>query len=124
MREIERIGRILGLIKEIWSKYPDLRYMQLQDHLAYMYSESNEDVGKQYFYIKHKTDKGIQFTKTLTGVDLFYLEDDKFEEFLEGYINELELDSTYQQEYKESVVEEELSGQVVFRRKANYGEPF
>jgi len=89
MREIERIERILGLIKEIWMKYPDLRYMQLQDSLAYQYSESNEDIGKQYFYDKHETDKGIQFTETLVGIDLFYVEDDKFEEFLEGYLKEL-----------------------------------
>lgn len=90
MREIERIERVLGSIKEIWSKNPDMRYMQLLDHLIYRYSECNNDAGKRYFYDKHETDKGVQFTKTMTGVDLFYLEDDKFEEFLSVYLKELE----------------------------------
>lgn len=92
MREIERIERILDLIKKIWVKNPDLRYMQLNDHLAHKYSETNGDCGKQYFYDKYETDKGIQFTKTLTGVDLFYLEDDKFEEFLKEYLRDLEIE--------------------------------
>lgn len=90
MREVERIERILGLIKEIWVKNPDMRYMQLQDHLAYQYSANNADYGKQYFYDKHETDKGIQFSNTLVCVDLFYLEDDKYEEFLEKYLKGLE----------------------------------
>lgn len=89
MREPERIDRILGLIKEIWIKYPDLRFNQLCENLAYTYSEENDDYGKQYFYDKYENDKGIQFTKKFVGVDLFYVEDDKFEKFLEEYLKEL-----------------------------------
>ncbi|MEK4025406.1 hypothetical protein [Sporosarcina sp. FSL W7-1283] len=89
MREVERIERILGLIKEIWMNNPDLRFTQLQDHLMHQYSASNEDCGKQYFYDKYETDKGIQFTKTLVGIDLFYVEDNSFERFLGDYLKGL-----------------------------------
>ena len=89
MREPERIDRILGLIKEIWMKYPDTRFTQLYENLAYEYSKENNDYGKQHFYDNFETDKGIQFTHTFVGVDLFYLEDDKFERFLIGYLKEL-----------------------------------
>lgn len=90
MRNPERIKRILELIQKIWRKYPDLRFMQLQNHLMQEYSARNDRVGEQYLYEKYGSNTGehFKFVKVFAGVDLFYLEDDKFEEFLVEYLEE------------------------------------
>jgi 2-oxoglutarate dehydrogenase complex dehydrogenase (E1) component-like enzyme len=82
MRDPNRIDRILKLIKQLWDKQPDTRFNQLIHNLSWEYSRINNDKYKVWSYSKLENEKGIQFTKDEVSVDLFHLEDDKFEEFL------------------------------------------
>lgn len=65
MRDKNRIPLVLKEVERIWNKYPDTRFMQLIDSLKHEYSSKNE-----------------------TNFDLFYLEDDKFLEWLKCQKNE------------------------------------
>ena len=86
MRDPERIERIINLIKKIWSDHPDYRFNQLIHNLSWDYSDKNKDYGKDYSYSKWETEKGVHFNKDVIDVDLFHLEDDKFEEYLQDFI--------------------------------------
>jgi hypothetical protein len=91
MRELERIERILDLLKQIWIKQPDSRLMQMMSNISWNYSAANNDAGKEYAYSKWETPKGdVIFNKDVAIVDLFYLEDDKLEKFLQEYLKEIE----------------------------------
>jgi hypothetical protein len=91
MREPERIERILDLIKQIWIRQPDSRLMQMISNISWNYSAANNDYGKEYSYSKWETPKGdVIFNKDVADVDLFYLEDDKLEKFLQDYLKELD----------------------------------
>ncbi len=46
MREIERIDRILALIRELWLQYPDFRLNQLMSMLL------RSSYGKDFFYVE------------------------------------------------------------------------
>jgi hypothetical protein len=90
MREPERIERVLELIKQIWTKQPDSRFMQMISNISWNYSAENNDAGKEYSYSKWETPRGdVIFNKDVANVDLFYLEDDKLELFLQDYLNKL-----------------------------------
>jgi hypothetical protein len=90
MREVERIERILDLLKQIWIKQPDSRFMQMMDNISWNYSAANNDYGRETAYSKWETPKGdVIFNKDFAIVDLFHLEDDKLEVFLQGYLNSL-----------------------------------
>lgn len=93
MREIARIERIMNLIKQIWERQPDSRYMQMIYNLQWNYSAANNDVGKEYSYSKWETPKGnVIFNKDVANIDLFSLKDDKLELFLQDYLNKLSND--------------------------------
>lgn len=91
MREPERIIRIIDLIKQIWTIQPDSRFMQLMSNISWNYSASNNDYGKEYSYSKWETPKQTIFNLDVVDVDLFHLEDDKLEKFLEDYLKEIEV---------------------------------
>jgi hypothetical protein len=74
MRDPKRIQIVLDLINEIWSKDPDLRFMQLLYILQYGYSDKNNENGR----IKEIEKDG----HTRIGFNLFAVEDDAFIEFL------------------------------------------
>jgi hypothetical protein len=59
MRDIDRIPKIMALLEEGWKKVPDWRFGQLIENL------------KRYI--------GVQ--------DLFYIEDDKLEEYIKNYFD-------------------------------------
>lgn len=59
MRDENRIPKIMALIEEVWKKVPDWRFGQLIENL------------KRYI--------GVQ--------DLFYIEDDKLEEYIKNYFD-------------------------------------
>jgi hypothetical protein len=82
MRDPNRIDRILSLIKQIWSKQPDTRFNQLIHNLSWEYSRINNYDHKEWAYSKWESGDIINFKKDVCFVDLFHLEDDKFEEFL------------------------------------------
>lgn len=87
MRETKRIKRILSLVEQIWSKYPDLRFNQLVNVLSIKFSEANENKYMDYTYSKIEDSRGIYFMEDDPTVDLFYVEDDQYEEFLIDYLN-------------------------------------
>ena len=78
MRDPQRIQEILGLINDIWVKSPDLRFQQLMFALQRDYSAKNGGIGK----VEQEHKDG--FVKV--AFDLFYVEDDKFKEYLEGVL--------------------------------------
>lgn len=90
MREIERITRITDLFRQYWLRYPDLRFNQLIESLQWEYINTVEskysriDYDVQYFEKGNK--KVTEITETKIP-DLFYLEDDNFEEFLIMKVN-------------------------------------
>jgi hypothetical protein len=91
MRNPERIERILNLLKQIWIKQPDSRFMQMMDNISWNYSANNNDYGRETGYSKWETPKGdVIFNQDFAIVDLFYLEDDKLEKFLQDYLKEIE----------------------------------
>lgn len=85
MRDPKRIPRILTLLFKIWEQQPDLRFNQLVQNLQALYSQQNNNFGKRNFYEK---DGGITYQNSY--IDLFYLEDDQWEQFLRDYWSEIE----------------------------------
>ncbi|WP_459195766.1 hypothetical protein [Wukongibacter baidiensis] len=77
MRNPERIDSILELVKQIWKREPDTRFLQLISNLEVKYSRENNNYGKKELYFK---ENGHEFE--YNTVDLFHLEDDEFKEFL------------------------------------------
>lgn len=86
MRELARIERIMSLIKDIWILFPDTRFNQLMYNLQYDFSRKNDNKYTQYSYSMLENSKGIAFQKDVSNVNLFQVEDDKFEEFLTEYL--------------------------------------
>lgn len=88
MRELARIERIMSLITMIWNRNQDMRFNQLMDTLKWEFVNQHEDNKRyvDYSYSMMQNGKGIMFAKDVSNVDLFYLEDDKFEEFLIKYL--------------------------------------
>ena len=61
MRDINRMDNFLSKVKEYWEKVPDWRFMQLICNL-----------------------------QSACGSDMFYVEDDKFFEYLDAYFEGVE----------------------------------
>ena len=81
-REPERIKRVLNLLQEIWESNPDMRFFQLMDLIQHVYSSKNNRFGKREGF--ELDSKGYKFP--ISYIDLFYLEDNNFEEFLQEFI--------------------------------------
>ncbi|WP_139785690.1 hypothetical protein [Cytobacillus gottheilii] len=83
-RDSERIMRILHLIQEIWGLNPDMRFFQLLVVLKHEYSSENNGFGRREgFEIDSKGHK-----MPISYLDLFYLEDKEFEEYLRAFVSE------------------------------------
>jgi hypothetical protein len=63
--------------------------MQMMSNISWNYSAANNDAYKEYSYSKWDTPKETIFNKDVVTVDLFHLEDDKLERFLEDYLKEI-----------------------------------
>lgn len=85
VRDPKRIPRILTLLFKIWEQQPDLRFNQLVQNLQAIYSQQNNNFGKRHFY-----EKDGEITYQNYYIDLFYLEDDQWEQFLRDYWSEIE----------------------------------
>lgn len=66
MRDLKRIQKTLDEIHKIWERQPDTRFFQLITNLQYEYMKQTGETG----------------WKQESGVDMFYLEDYKFYQFL------------------------------------------
>ncbi len=85
MRDPNRIKRILTLLQKIWENQTDVRFNQLISNLQSLYSQENNSYGRREVYNKNF----IDLEKT-SYLDFFYLEDDKWEEFLTSYWTSIE----------------------------------
>lgn len=85
MRDPNRIKRILTLLQQIWEQQTDVRFNQLLSNLQSLYSQENNSFGRREVYTKNF----IDLEKT-TYLDFFYLEDDKWEEFLISHLSSIE----------------------------------
>jgi hypothetical protein len=85
MRDPNRIKRILTLLQKIWEHQADVRFNQLISNLQSLYSQENNSYGRREVYTKNF----IDLEKT-SYLDFFYLEDDKWEEFLTSYWSSIE----------------------------------
>lgn len=83
MREKERINRIMTLLQTIWAQQPDWRFNQLISNLQHMYSVENEGYGQRM--VKEQGPLGDEVKSSY--LDFFYLEDDKWEEFLQKMVD-------------------------------------
>lgn len=91
MRDIERIERIMGIFKEIWTLVPDMRFNQLIDVLQHEYCNvEGVEYFRKYAQIEpiSNFENGVLFNNVLIP-DLFYLEDDEFEKFLISYLKSI-----------------------------------
>lgn len=85
MRDPNRIKRKLTLLQHIWEHQTDVRFNQLISNLQNLYSQENNNYGRREVYTKNF----IDLEKT-SYLDFFYLEDDKWEEFLTSYFLNIE----------------------------------
>ncbi|MGY0694076.1 hypothetical protein ACW2QC_15060 [Virgibacillus sp. FSP13] len=83
MREKERINRIMTLLQTIWVQQPEWRFNQLISNLQGMYSAENEGYGQRM--MKEQGPLGDEVKSSY--LDFFYLEDDKWEEFLQKMVD-------------------------------------
>lgn len=87
MRDINRISRVMNKLQTIWEAHPDIRFNQLLDSIQRSYSNEEEKSAKIYYdtinYHGHTTYTPIAV------VDLFNLEDDKFEVYLDKLIERI-----------------------------------
>jgi hypothetical protein len=88
VREKERIERILTLIRQIWEKQPDTRFNQLIINLSWGFAHKDKK-NKKYIKSGYSHLDSVVFDKDIAFVDLFYLEDDIFENFLKEYLHSL-----------------------------------
>ncbi len=84
MRDPKRIPVVMEKVQKIWTAYPDLRFFQFISYLEHKFEEKHPGYKKQNVF--EKVDK--HFTHPITVIDLFSLEDDRFEKFLDEYIQE------------------------------------
>ncbi|MFK8001267.1 MAG: hypothetical protein AB8H86_16855 [Polyangiales bacterium] len=78
MRDPDRIPEILGVLNQLWSKDPDLRFNQLLYNLQSQFAGENEGRGR----IKEAREDG----SARVGFDLFSLEDEEFLRFLRSKV--------------------------------------
>ncbi|NRG48126.1 hypothetical protein HRF87_25890 [Bacillus sp. CRN 9] len=83
-RDPKRMKRIMLLLQTIWEANPDMRFFQLIEMLQHKYSKINNNFGKREAMEKDSK----EYENPVSFIDLFYLEDDNFEEFLLGYVTE------------------------------------
>ncbi|SOB90515.1 hypothetical protein SAMN05880501_101173 [Ureibacillus xyleni] len=88
MREHARIQRILSLLETIWQQQPDVRFNQLISNLQHMYSAQNEGYGKR----KMKEQDFLGKEVDSSYLDFFYLEDVKWEAFLDSIVEKAKAD--------------------------------
>lgn len=74
-----QLAEILDLIERIWSRNPDLRFNQLIYILQSGYSQANSGIGR----VEEVIDRDF----SITGFDLFNLEDDLFVEYLRAVVS-------------------------------------
>ena len=79
MRDAGRIPRMTTLLEKIWEYQPDVRFNQLVSNLQSQYSQQHDHYGERVI----DSERG-------TYLDMFFLEDDKWERFLESYSGEIE----------------------------------
>ena len=87
MRDEKRIKRILDLVHQIWSNQPDIRFNQLLYNLQHNYIKSTEETGWKVNRQTVQVYGNKVYIEEDTYIDMFHLEDDKFEKFLKECVD-------------------------------------
>ena len=82
MRDSARIERIMHLVTTIWMQQSDMRFHQLIDSLQYRYVQEHPE---QKHLLKMYYEKDGHFESRIAKPDLFYVEDEDFEDFLRKF---------------------------------------
>jgi hypothetical protein len=101
MRDPNRIKRILTLLQQIWEQQTDVRFNQILSNLQSLYSQENNSFGRREVFTKNF----IDLEKT-SYLDFFYLEDDKWEEFLISHLSSIENEMLRREEIDEDQMDE------------------
>lgn len=88
MRDINRISRVMSLLEIIWEAHPDLRFNQLLDSIQRSYVNEESKTSIKFYYNKEEFNGNEYYVPTAV-LDLFYLEDDKFEIYLKKLVDKL-----------------------------------
>lgn len=80
MRDIKRISKTLAVLESIWESYPDLRFNQLIHHLEHEYANQHPEFKK--VVVEKEITSTIKPPYEHYMIDLFYVEDDEWLEFL------------------------------------------
>ncbi|MFS0562037.1 hypothetical protein AB1K91_14970 [Terribacillus sp. 179-K 1B1 HS] len=80
---MEHKSKIISLVYDIWRFHPTMRFFQLLDWLKHEYSSRHGYGRREGYETGAKGDKQPYFF-----IDLYYLEDKEFEEFLLTLISE------------------------------------
>lgn len=75
--------KIITLISQIWNECPHLRFNQMMYLLQLEYNNDNK-LNKAFFEARD-----LGNTESVTHPDLFNVEDEDFERFLEKYLEDL-----------------------------------
>lgn len=90
MRNPERIRHVLYYINSIWNHVPDMRFNQLMDYLQNEYNDYKNQSYSKVLWEKEVNEKfAIELYRKTLEVDLFYVEDEDFIEFLKKTLDEL-----------------------------------
>lgn len=81
------------LLQRIWEQQSDMRFNKLISNLQHMYSSQNEGYGQRMLTEKGSFGEEVKYSY----FDFFYLEDDKWEKFLQRMVDGQEKD------YKQSL---------------------
>jgi hypothetical protein len=83
MRDIKRIYQVMALLTQIWEAQQDTRFNQLMYNLQTEYNQSKGGVYSKELWEKEVYEKFdiVSYRKT-SEIDLFYVEDEDFLEFL------------------------------------------
>lgn len=87
MKDIKRIPKLMSLLTQYWMMYPDTRFNQLIHNLQWEYNNKNNSAYREEMYKKIDGEYHTIYEKYWV-VNLFYLEDDNFIEFLEDKLKD------------------------------------
>lgn len=86
MRDPKRVKLVWKLLYDFWSTCPDMRFFQLISYLEREYVKWSGEKGyvQNVQILKvHGGEEAMVYLENTQKIDLFYLEDDRFIEFLQ-----------------------------------------
>ncbi len=88
MRDPKRIETAMTALNKIWQRNPDLRFHQLVEALKTEYVEKEQAYAYVIKSYQEEYANGHAFERAVFHTDMFYLEDDKWIDFLVEFAEE------------------------------------